>query len=59
MANLDLGALWEGQTRCEFETRDANATMATKLAKLAASCPAADLSRCGTAHILFAASSTT
>ena len=29
MANLDLVALWEEHCRREFETRDANATMAT------------------------------
>ena len=29
MTNRDLVALWEQHCRCEFETRDANATMAT------------------------------
>src|SRR5437660_3282714 len=29
MANLDLVALWEAHCRCEFETRDVDATMAT------------------------------
>jgi carboxymethylenebutenolidase len=29
MPNRDLVALWEEHCRCEFETRDANATMAT------------------------------
>src|SRR5215472_10216823 len=29
MTTRDLVALWEGHCRCEFEARDANATMAT------------------------------
>jgi carboxymethylenebutenolidase len=29
MTTQDLVALWEGHCRCEFEARDANATMAT------------------------------
>ena len=29
MTTRDLVALWEEHCRCEFETRDANATMAT------------------------------
>ncbi len=29
VSHLDLVALWEAHCRCEFETRDANATMAT------------------------------
>jgi carboxymethylenebutenolidase len=29
MSKPDLVALWEGHCRCEFETRDASATMAT------------------------------
>lgn len=33
MSNLDLAALWEAHCRCEFETRDANATMATMVSQ--------------------------
>jgi carboxymethylenebutenolidase len=33
MSNLDLTALWEAHCRCEFETRDAHATMATMVAQ--------------------------
>jgi carboxymethylenebutenolidase len=33
MANLDLVALWVDHCRCEFETRDVNATMATMVAQ--------------------------
>ena len=33
MANLDLVALWEAHCRCEFETRDASATMATMISQ--------------------------
>ena len=32
MADRDLAALWEAHCRCEFETRDADATMATMVA---------------------------
>jgi carboxymethylenebutenolidase len=33
MASLDLVALWEAHCRCEFETRDVDATMATMVAQ--------------------------
>jgi carboxymethylenebutenolidase len=33
MAKLDLVALWEEHCRREFETRDANATMATMVSQ--------------------------
>ena len=33
MASSDLIALWEAHCRCEFETRDVDATMATMVAK--------------------------
>jgi carboxymethylenebutenolidase len=33
MADHDLAALWEEHCRCEFETRDADATMATMVAE--------------------------
>lgn len=33
MTTRNLVALWEGHCRCEFETRDANATMATMIAQ--------------------------
>jgi len=33
MANPDLVALWEAHCRCEFETRDVNATMATMVSQ--------------------------
>jgi carboxymethylenebutenolidase len=33
MASLDLVALWEDHCRCEFETRDVNATMASMVAQ--------------------------
>ena len=33
MANPDLVALWEAHCRCEFETRDVDATMATMVAE--------------------------
>jgi carboxymethylenebutenolidase len=33
MAKLDLVALWEAHCRCEFETRDVNATMATMVSQ--------------------------
>ena len=32
MADRDLSALWEAHCRCEFETRDVDATMATMVA---------------------------
>jgi len=33
MPRHDLAALWEGHCRCEFETRDVDATMATMVAE--------------------------
>jgi carboxymethylenebutenolidase len=33
MAEIDLEALWEAHCRCEFETRDVDATMATMVAE--------------------------
>jgi len=33
MADPDLAALWEAHCRCEFETRDVDATMATMVAE--------------------------
>src|SRR6202795_4038635 len=33
MADHDLAALWEAHCRCEFETRDVDATMATMVAE--------------------------
>src|SRR6201984_3177538 len=33
MADLDLVRLWEAHCRCEFETRDVDATMATMVAE--------------------------
>ena len=32
MADFDLVSIWEAHTRCEFETRDVDATMATMVA---------------------------